>query len=215
MKSDMALDGAKSGAQSGAATVPRTSSCRLVRFRSRDQPMGSVTTGHRRKTANSLLACCSACRGVLFFMRPACAGAEEAQPAAGSSARAEEDAAFGEASVGYVFSEKKRGSLLTPEFIDRARCGGARAARGVGAAWPAFSRGSSVGSDSRPASSPARAGCASCPWTPSERCTSRCGCSGGHAACARRRRCQWQVSLCFSGADAGLRGAACAGWPPV
>ena len=29
---------------------------------------------------------------------------------------------FGEASVGYVFSDKKRSSLLTPEFISSARC---------------------------------------------------------------------------------------------
>jgi hypothetical protein len=150
-------------------------------------------------------------------MRPACAGAEEAQPAAGSSARAEEDAAFGEASVGYVFSEKKRGSLLTPEFIDRARCGGARAARGVGAAWPAFSRGSSVGSDSRPCCFASARGLRFVPVDPFRAL---------HEQARRQRRARGVRTppgaamagprfVCFSGADAGLRGAACAGWPPV
>ena len=52
-------------------------------------------------------------------MRPA-AGADEARASA-STLEGEADG-FEEASVGYVFSDKKRSSLLTPEFISCARC---------------------------------------------------------------------------------------------
>ena len=71
-------------------------------------------------------------------MRPP-VGDDEAELAESSPAgsHSEEDVQADEADacVGYVFSEKKRGSLLTPEFLERARCALARrgAARAPGA----------------------------------------------------------------------------------
>ena len=94
-------------------------------------------------------------------MRPA-TGAE----AASSVRPPEEEDGFGEASVGYVFSDKKRSSLLTPEFISSARCAcGATArspasclCRGLTRFWCCA----------------AREACASCRWTRTDRWTSRC-----------------------------------------
>jgi hypothetical protein len=85
--------------------------------------------------------------------------AERADPAGSSSGRGADEPAC----VGYVFSEKKRGSLLTPQFVERAGCAGRRHRRCRRVAASPFRFVLLTGA--LPHRTAARSACASCRWT--------------------------------------------------